>query len=285
MNWKEFFKIDKLRVMWFFLSIPLSALLSLLLFILLEAVFRSHIPIWFYIIFSLVISYLVGYIVDNIHHNLEEKHHKAIFYTTKALVIVASIIMLLVLIWGFFAMTTMTAKKPAVYLYPEQDSIISVELDINGKITEDIPPYNDGWRVFVTKEGIIENKYDYLFYEADLRKLTLPKEGWIVKYSELESWFDTNLRELGLNDKETSQFKEYWLEELPKSNYYEIKLLDNNFLKNNMNLIINPEPETMIRLNFNFKPLNEVTRIKEPTTTTPKRTGFTVVEWGGILEE
>ncbi len=284
MDWKEFFKIDKLRVLWFFLSIPLSALLSLLLFLLLEAIFKLHIPVWFYIVFSLIISYLIGYLVDNIHHNLEEKHHKVIFYTIKILVIIASAIFLLALIFSFAAMSTTTFEKPAVYLYPEQDSIVNVKLDVNGKIIKDIPPYNNGWRVFVTKEGIIEDKYDYLFYEAELKRITLTNKGWVVKYSELESWFDTNLRELGLNNKEIFQFKEYWLERLPESNYYEIKLFDNDFLKDNMNLIITPEPDSIIRLNFNFKPLNKITRIKEPTIITPQRTGFTVVEWGGILE-
>lgn len=67
---------------------------------------------------------------------------------------------------------------------------------------KDIPNYKNGWNVFVTKEGIIENKYDYLFYEAKLNKVDIPKKGWIVKYSELNQWFNINLEKLGLNKKE-----------------------------------------------------------------------------------
>lgn len=284
MEWKELFKIDKTRVLWFFLSIPLSALLSLLLFLLLESVFTLHVPMWFYIVFSLVVSYFVGYIVDTIHWNLEEHHHRLIFYIIKGLVIIGSIALLLVLIFGFLAMITTTIEKPAVYLYPEQDSIINVKLDINGEIIEDIPKYNDGWTVFVTKQGIIENKYDYLFYEADLKTITLPEQGWVVEYDDLEHWFDLNLAKLGLNNKETAQFKDFWLNRLPKSNYYEIKLLDDEFLKQNMNLIIEPEPDTIIRLNFYFKQLDEKSDITEPLIKTPERKGFVVAEWGGILE-
>ncbi len=174
-------------------------------------------------------------------------------------------------------------KKPAIYLYPLEDSQISVKLNVNGALIADIPKYEDGWNVFVTKDGLIEDKYDYLFYEAKLNDLDIPKFGWIVKYSELNHWFDINLIKLGLNEKEKNQFKEYWLNELPKENYYEIKLLSKNFLKNNMNLIIDPEPDTEIRLNFLFKPLKKSHDIIHPKIETPIRTGFTVVEWGGIL--
>ena len=177
-----------------------------------------------------------------------------------------------------------TFKKPAIYLYPTEDSIVSVKLNVNGDIIKDIPKYENGWTVFVKKDGIIDNKYDYLFYEAKLKNIQLPSNGWIVEYSDLENWFDINLIKLGLNEKEANQFKEYWLTELPKSNYYEIKLFDRTFLKKNMDLIISPQPDTLIRLNFYFKPLKSKIKINKPQIVTPERNGFTVVEWGGTLD-
>ena len=62
-------------------------------------------------------------------------------------------------------------------------------------ITEinDIPVYNNGWNVFVTREGLINGKYDYLFYEAKLNKIELPSEGFVVSYLELDNWMDVNL--------------------------------------------------------------------------------------------
>ncbi len=175
------------------------------------------------------------------------------------------------------------AKKPAVYLYPREDSAINVTLVINGKLTKTEPEYGGGWQVFATKEGIIDGKYDYLFWEANLNKLDLPDEGWVVGYADLEGWFDTNLPKLGLNEKEKAQFMEYWLEKLPKAKYYEIKLLSGEFMKQNMDLIVSPKPDTVIRLNFQFKPLSEKIELSAPEIETPKRAGFTVVEWGGIL--
>jgi len=177
------------------------------------------------------------------------------------------------------------ARKPAIYLYPTEDSFVNVQLEINGIITKTIPKYNNGWSVFVTKDGLIEDKYDYLFYEALLRNVRLPETGWVVRYQDLSQWFDINLDKLGLNNREKNQFVEYWLKELPKESYYEIKLLEDNFLDENMRLNISPKPDTTIRLIFNFRPLKKATQIPEPIIITPERQGFTVVEWGGILGE
>ncbi len=175
------------------------------------------------------------------------------------------------------------AKKPAIYLYPEQTSEVFVQVNVNGFLTKTIPDYGAGWTVTATPEGIINNKYDYLFYEAALKKVDIPKEGWIIPQEELESWFDATLPKLGLTEKEIAQFKEYWLAELPSSDYYEIHLLSNEFLNENMALNISPQPQTVIRTNFYFRPVNSPGSIKEPKIETPKREGFTVVEWGGII--
>jgi len=70
---------------------------------------------------------------------------------------------------------------------------------------------------------------------------------------------------------------------LEKSNYYEIKLLSEEFLNKNMELIVVPNPDTKIRLNFLFKPIKESYEIENPKIVTPLREGFTLVEWGGIV--
>lgn len=204
--------------------------------------------------------------------------------------ILISLGIILVVLAGSFAYITYTkgeatTEKPAIYLYPEIDSQISVKLNINGQLIKDIPSYNNGWDVYVTKEGIIENKYDYLFYENTLNNLELPEEGWIISKKELDNWFETKLPQLGLNNKEKTQFKEYWIPRLTNSNYYEIKLLDIDFLNENMGLIISPQPDTEIRIIFSFKEVNKPYSLEEPLIITPIRKGFTVVEWGGILLE
>lgn len=176
-------------------------------------------------------------------------------------------------------------KKPAVYLYPTQKLKVNIVVNLKGIITKSEPNYYRGWEVMAEPSGLIDGKYDYLFYEAQLEQLRLPKEGWVVEYKELENWLNLNLRKLGLNEKETSQFKEYWLAELPFAKYYEIKLLEDSFLRENMDLEVSPKPATIIRRNFYFKPLESIITLKEPQIITSERKGFTVVEWGGLLDK
>jgi hypothetical protein len=175
-------------------------------------------------------------------------------------------------------------KKPVIYLYPKKNEIVNVKLKIDGTIIKAIPEYKNGWSFYVNTKGLINKKYNYLFYEASLNNLEISKEGWIVKYSNLSSFFDSTMRKIGFNKNEIIQFKTYWLKNLPKASYYEIRLLTNKFISQNMALDITPKPNTLIRAIFYFKPINQTIVIKEPNIITPKRKGFVVVEWGGLIE-
>ena len=180
--------------------------------------------------------------------------------------------------------TEEVVKKPAIYLYPLNKQRINVSLTINGSITTSIPAYRSGWSVLVDRNGTIENRYDYLFYENTLKKVELPREGWIKQGNVLDAWLDVILPKLGLNAKETEQFKAYWLKELDKDALYEIKLLSIPFLTQNMTLTIDPKPDTLIRVIFYFKPIQERYDLEEPVIVTPERSGFHVLEWGGMIE-
>ena len=175
------------------------------------------------------------------------------------------------------------AYKPAIYLYPEETMKIKVSLSINGEITISEPEYNNGWEVVVEPGGTIESSYDYLFYEARLNYLKTPDEGWCVEYEYLELWMNNILKELGLNEKESKDFKVFWLDFLPIANYYEIKLLSQAYLDLHMGLIIDPKPETIIRVMLTFSPYQNAVEIDTPFIKTPIRSGFTVVEWGGFI--
>jgi hypothetical protein len=133
-------------------------------------------------------------------------------------------------------------------------------------------------------KGIIDNKYEYLFYEVALNSpLDLPKEGWVVKTEELNQWLDKTLSKLGLKEKEIKDFKDYWLKELKGYPYFKIKVLSQKFLNDNLAIRIKPNPDKMIRVILVFEGIKQEEKITEPIIKTPKRKGFTVVEWGGIL--
>jgi hypothetical protein len=48
-------------------------------------------------------------------------------------------------------------------------------------------------------------------------------------------------------------------------------------------LLINPKPDTVIRVFMDYKGLDQPISIIAPKIKTPVRHGFTVVEWGGAL--
>ncbi len=177
-------------------------------------------------------------------------------------------------------------KKPALYLYPAKDIAIEVNLNPLGKITKTIPEYKNLWKVNVTKEGLIDGKYNYLFYEVKLFfPVNPPAEGWVVPYSELQNWFKEYLPKLGLNERETKDFMNYWLKALEPAKYYIVKLFDRAWIDKNLALEINPEPKKFLRLIFYFEPTDAKLALKEPKIELFTREGFTAVEWGGIVKE
>ena len=50
-----------------------------------------------------------------------------------------------------------------------------------------------------------------------------------------------------------------------------------------MPIEITPSPNTMIRIQMDYKPLKEIINIKEQRLEKTKREGFTMVEWGGSI--
>ena len=197
---------------------------------------------------------------------------------------IGALITVLILALILWQLSVFEVGKPAVYLYPEKDLQASVKVSLNGRITQSIPEYGQGWKVYVRKGGLIDGKYDYLFYEAALNRLERPSKGWVVGYKDLARWFDEKLPALGLNNAEATELKAYWMNKLPESKYYKIGLLSPEFLKEDMDLVVEPKPDTEIRRIFYFKPLNVRQDIEEPIIPSQERIGFTVVEWGGVVD-
>lgn len=177
-------------------------------------------------------------------------------------------------------------KKPAVYLYPEKPQKVEVKLDPIGTLTKTIPKYKGKWIVTALPNGTIDGKYFYLFYEVALQnQVKLHNFGWVVEGDKIIGWFKEYLPKLGLNEKERNDFIEYWERELPDCNYYEVRLLDEDFLSKNLKIEINPKPDILIRRIFHFKCIDEKKlELLVPHIITPQRKGFTVVEWGGIVD-
>ena len=63
------------------------------------------------------------------------------------------------------------------------------------------------------------------------------------------------------------------------------ELLTKKEIDNEMPLMVSPIPNSVIRVMMDTKPLDKKISLKEQKLTSPVRTGFTVVEWGGTIVE
>ena len=185
--------------------------------------------------------------------------------------------------------------KPVIYLYPEEKTTLSIKLHPHGFIAESDPLYIEpnGWRnltVYPNGQIFTESggKYDYLFYETNLFDYSTPKKGFVIKKENLSSFFDKALPKLGLNESEKKDFKEYWLEKLDENGnrYFFITFLPLEEIERIDRVEYSQLPDTEIRIIAYFHPLNSPKTVEPLALPShpPERHGFTIVEWGGILD-
>jgi len=91
------------------------------------------------------------------------------------------------------------------------------------------------------------------------------------------------LKVLGMNEVEIADFKEFWIPRLSDAPYYFITFVPQEQFDSYAPLTVEPKPDSIIRIFFDYKPLENPLRVAEQKLTTPTRDGFTVVEWGGRL--
>lgn len=180
--------------------------------------------------------------------------------------------------------------KPVIYLYPKTVSLVSVKVNPSGGICKSEPVYQNGWQVIAYPGGRLFDLgsfkfYSSLFWEGKSEDYQMPKEGFVVEREEISNFLAQKLKVLGLNERETSEFLEFWQPKIlqHQAPYYLITFLPKPEIDRISPLLINPQPDTVIRILIDFKPLKQYVEIPQPQIVTPERKGFTVVEWGGVL--
>lgn len=182
--------------------------------------------------------------------------------------------------------------KPAVYLYPQKVSPVTVKVHPQGLLTYTDPPYNSktGWTIIAYPDGRILNvdgkMFDYLYFESTVpdNLIKKPEKGYVVPFENLSEFYEESLPMVGLNTKQVSDFREYWSKTLPYSPYYFVGLMDQNSINQLERLEITPKPDSMNRVRVYFEALNEFKEVDEPILKNPEMNGFKVVEWGGMVK-
>lgn len=174
--------------------------------------------------------------------------------------------------------------KPVIYLYPEQETEVSVELTLDGNLTCTYPVYGEGWTVTALPDGTLTDAkgqtYNYLYWEGETGMDFDFSEGFCVKGEETAVFLETALAKLGLTRREANEFIVYWLPLMEQNPYNVISFQTKNYT-DAAKLTVSPAPDTLLRVFMAWKGAEDLVEIPEQTLTAPERTGFTVVEWGG----
>lgn len=176
--------------------------------------------------------------------------------------------------------------KPIIYIYPEEDTDLTIQLKDTEKLLYTYPKYKNSWNIKALKNGSI---YDYktkrnyyaLYYEAIDNTTIDTTKGFVIKGSETISFLEEKLAYLGLNEREINEFIIYWIDKLEKNNYNYIYFRTTDEVNQYMELSSSKPVDTLIRVFMDYAPLEKRLEVSEQKLTPIKRRGFTIVEWGG----
>ena len=177
--------------------------------------------------------------------------------------------------------------KPIIYLYPEKEQVVSVELDFDGRLTHTYPAYpNNGWKVLAKPDGTLFDEkgkeYYALYWEGQEREEFTIDEGFVVPGDQSAEFLEKSLDILGLSRREANEFIVYWLPKL-ENNPYNLIHFSSDQYEEMAELKITPTPETLIRVMMVYQPLELPIDLPQQNLydLRKERKGFTVVEWGG----
>ena len=180
-------------------------------------------------------------------------------------------------------------KKPILYLYPEKEMDISVKVKKPELLKTTYPKYNDGWNVKVKPNGDMKDedgKYYYaLYWDEDNNTKEEFKEGFYVTKENASEFLEEKLDYIGLNEKEKNEFIMYWLPILEKNGKNIVRFSFTEELQEKNEIIIEPKPDSLLRVHINIKKVNKKVNIKEQKIKPFNREGYSAVEWGGRIIE
>ena len=180
--------------------------------------------------------------------------------------------------------------KPVIYLYPEQETKVNVQLTFNGTLTSTYPTLPpEGWTVTAQPDGTLTDEegrsYRYLFWEGVANVDWKQDSGFLVKAEDAREFLEESLTQLGLNELEQNDFITYWLPKLEKNGESFVTFAAEQYTDNAI-LTVTPQPDSVLRVQMLISKVDDSNRAafqKLPEQELPRfeREGFVLVEWGG----
>lgn len=177
-----------------------------------------------------------------------------------------------------------TSAKPVIYLYPEAEMEVTVQLDYGGGLTCTYPAYQDGWTVTARPDGTLTDAdgqtYNYLYWEGVDHTEYDFSQGFCVPGGDTASFLEDALAQLGLTRREANEFIVYWLPQMERNAYNLIAFQSDTYTDHAV-LTVTPEPDSVLRVFMAWKPLKSAIDLPAQDLPAFSRDGFAVVEWGG----
>ncbi len=176
--------------------------------------------------------------------------------------------------------------KPVIYLYPEEETEVSVSLDFTygGELTCTYPEYKGSWQVTAEPDGTLYDRngeeYYCLYWEAEGGADFDNSKGFCVKGEDTTKFLREKLMYIGLSAREANEFIIYWLPKM-QDNEYNVITLHTADYDRSVPLTVSPAPDTSIRVFMTYYPSEKPVKVQEQVLPHFERTGFTLVEWGG----
>ena len=181
--------------------------------------------------------------------------------------------------------TPVAPEKPVIYLYPLEETTVTVTLDYDGILDFTYPLYDNGWRMLASPDGTLIDcadgkQYNSLFWEGHGNTELDLSHGFVVAGSDTVAFLQEKLSYMGLEQNELNEFIVYWGPRL-QPNEYNLITFQGDSYTDSAKLSITPEPDSILRILMAYQPLSEKIEILKQELLPFKRTGFAVVEWGG----
>ena len=178
-----------------------------------------------------------------------------------ALGIVGALLALFFLVirpWFIREVESAYAAKPVIYLYPEEETAVTVKLDYAGALTCTYPAYGDGWAVTACPDGTLTDDagqtYSYLYWEGTDTIAYDFSQGFCVAGTDTAAFLEDALAQLGLTRREANEFIVYWLPQMQENPYNLIAFQSDRYTQA-AKLTIDPAPDTLLRVFMAWKPL------------------------------
>ncbi|MCB9671448.1 MAG: SH3 domain-containing protein [Alphaproteobacteria bacterium] len=173
--------------------------------------------------------------------------------------------------------------EPIVYAYADEPTPVSIRFGEGLDVRGTLPRTRVGWDVVARPDGMLLHEgrmIDRLFWDGQHGHFPRPPRGWMLPGATVERDLRGILADLGLEGREIDEAVEAWMPSVEGARWVRVGLHED--VDRLAPLVIDPEPDTLLRVLVELERLEEPEPIEAPDVVARERRGLTVVEWGYV---